>query len=229
VALDSLTRGNEANGINSVKLHTALISYERFEILKRSVASYLETVSVPFSLVVVDNGSGPEVETWLQENYDYGLILLGENKYPGFACNRGWELAPPDADFLHRADNDFIYREGWCEEVAERFQDPKLGQLGLLTDEEEAWAPSNVGGNNIIRRRLWNKGLRYVETPWPELEPGWSEDSYLTPNVVLMKYKWGRVKRSCIMGISTPDPKDRYYQQTYRDRNISGILKGIKT
>jgi len=212
-----------------MKLHTCMISYERFEILKRSLASYLETVSVPHTLVIVDNGSSKETTNWLREEYHYGLLLLGENKYPGFACNRGWEAAPKDATHFHRADNDFIYREGWCEEVAERFQDPELGQLGLLTDEEECWAPGNVGGNNVIRRELWEKGLRYNETPWPELEAGFSEDSYLSPAVVEMGYKWGRVQKSCIQGISTPDPKDTYYKQTYKDRKISHILKGIKT
>ena len=104
-----------------------------------------------------------------------------------------------------------------------------LKQKGLLTDEEEAWAPGNVGGNCVIRRELWEKGLRYNETPWPELEPGFSEDSYLSPLVLELGYKWGRVQRTCIDGISTADPKDPYYKNTYKDRNISHILKGIKT
>jgi hypothetical protein len=30
------------------------------------------------------------------------------------------------------------------------------------------------------------------------------------------------------MGISTPNPKDSYYQKTYKDRNIGHILKNIK-
>lgn len=212
-----------------MKLHTAMISYERLDMLKRSIASYLETVSVPHTLVVVDNGSSKNVTNWLREEYDYGLILLQKNMYPGFATNRGWEAAPLDADFLHRADNDFIYREGWCEHVMERFaEDPKLGQLGLLTDEGENFAPLNVGGNCVIRRKLWDEGLRYDERPWPELDIGYSEDSYFSPAVEAMGYRWGRVTRICIDGISTPDPKQRYYRRTYRDRNILHILDSIK-
>ena len=212
-----------------MKLHTCMISYQRPEALKRSLASYLETVSLPFTLVVVDNGSGPEVTEWLRDEYDHGLILLGENKYPGYACNRGWETAPKDATHLHRADNDFIYREGWCDEVEERFsEDPKLGQLGLLTDEQEAYAPSNVGGNNIVLRKLWKKGLRYDERPWTELDPGFSEDSFLSPVILQYGYKWGRVRRLIIDGITTPDPKDPYYIETYASRRISYILDGIE-
>jgi glycosyltransferase involved in cell wall biosynthesis len=205
-----------------------MISYQRPECLQRSVASYLETVSVPFTLVVVDNGSSKATTNFLHGS-SLEVVYLKRNMYPGYACNRGWELAPADADFLHRADNDFIYRDGWCDEVAERFsENENLGQLGLLTDEEEAFAPSNVGGNNVIRRTAWDEGLRYVEIPWPEMPAGWSEDSYLTPEVVQRGYEWGRVRRSCIMGISTPDPEDYYYQRSYRDRHISDILRRIR-
>lgn len=211
-----------------VKLHTCMISYDRPEIIKRSLTSYLETVSVPHTLVVVDNGSEKELQHWLLNEYDYGLILFNENKYPGYACNRGWEMAPKDADFLHRADNDFIYREGWCEEVAERFQDPLLGQLGLLTAKVEGTGSPNVGGNCIIRRSLWDAGLRYDERPWTELEPGMSEDSFMSPAVTAMGFRWARAKRECIDGISTPDPRDDYYIRTYEARQIGYILDGIK-
>ena len=212
-----------------MKLHTCMISYQRPEALKRSLASYLETVSIPFSLIVVDNGSGPEVTDWLRDEFDYGVILMGENRYPGYACNRGWEQAPLDATHFHRADNDFIYREGWCDEVIERFvENPKLGQLGLLTEEVEgSFSQTNVGGNSIITRKLWKMGLRWDERPWPELPHGCSEDSFFTPVVVQYGYEWTRVRRECIQGITTPDPRDPYYQETYASRNISHILDAI--
>lgn len=211
-----------------MKLHTCMISYHRPEILKRALASYLETVSVPFSLIVVDNGSEPVLTDWLIGEFEHDALLLGRNRYPGFACNRGWEFAPPDADFLHRADNDFIYREGWCDEVEERFQDPQLGQLGLLTERVEGTGSPNVGGNCVIRRTLWDEGLRWDERPWPELERGMSEDSFMSPAVTRMGYLWGRASRELIDGISTPDPADPYYIETYADRNISYILSRIK-
>lgn len=211
-----------------MKIHTCFITHDRLEVSKRAIASYLETVSAPFTFVVVDNRSRDGTREWLLQQ-DWNISLLDRNRYPGFACNRGWERAPADADFLHRADNDFTYRDGWCEEVAERFQDPELGQLGLLTDSEEAFAPMNVGGNCVIRRELWDKGLRYDERPWTELDRGYSEDSYFSPAVVEMGYIWGRVQRTCIDGLTSPHPKDPYSRRTYRDRGILDILKHIKT
>lgn len=212
-----------------MKLHSVVISYQRLELTRVVLASYLETVTLPYTLVVVDNGSRPEVTEWLEDSLPnlsppvnpIGLLLLGKNKYPGFACNRGWELAPPDADLLQRADNDFSFRPGWCDEVAERFaSEPELGQLGLRTDKEEMFATSNVGGNNVIRRELWDKGLRYDERPWKQYPPGWSEDSLFSPAVVEMGYHWARVKKPCIVSLASGDWDDPYYRKSYGDRRI---------
>ena len=206
-----------------MKIHTCLISYNRLELTKQAIQSYLETVSVPHTLVVVDNGSSWETREWLLNEYDFGLCLLPKNRYPGFACNRGWERAPADADFLHRADNDFKFLPGWCEEVAMRFRRPNVGQVGLRTDEGEDATGNgrwNVGGNCVIRRSLWEKGLRYDERPWYRLPPGYSEDSFLSPAVEEMGYRWIRVKHPCIVDLSSGDLADPYYQKTYGDRHI---------
>ena len=219
-----------------MKLHTVFITHNRLHLTKRAIESYLETVTVPFSLIVVDNNSTDGTIDWLQDEFPFGcwkrsadgkqqcyLELLGENVYPGRATNSGWLEAPADATHLHRADNDFIFLPGWCDEVERMFQETKLGQLGMRTDEEELFAPSNVGGNNIIRRELWDKGLRYDERPWPEIRkrnPGCSEDTYFSPAVRKMGYRWDRVTRPCIVNIDEKDRDDEYYIQSFADRGI---------
>jgi glycosyltransferase involved in cell wall biosynthesis len=207
-----------------MKLHTVFITYNRLELTKQAIESYLETVSVPFSYLIVDNGSSDDTGLWLETHHRGRNMAFAVNRYPGYASNRGWEIAPTDADFLHRADNDFKFLPGWCDEVIERFQDPTLGQLGLRTDEEEQLhgvpAPFNVGGNNIIRRELWDKGLRYDERPWPEYPPGYSEDSFFSPAVEKMGYRWERVRRPCIESLASGDWSDEYYQRSYGDRHI---------
>jgi glycosyltransferase involved in cell wall biosynthesis len=202
-----------------VKLHTVFITYNRLELTKRALASYVETVSVPHTLRVVDNYSTDGTREWLLEQIGYEITLLKENRYPGFACNFGWNFAPESATHFHRADNDFIFLPGWCEEVESRFK-PKTGQVGLRTKEEELGAKYNVGGNCVIRRELFDKGLRYDETPWPELAPGLSEDSFFSPAVKKMGYRWTRVKEPCIQSISVEDPEDPYYRETWQARGI---------
>jgi glycosyltransferase involved in cell wall biosynthesis len=204
-------------------LHTCIVSYNRLDLTKQCYESYLETVTLPFTLVIVDNASEPDVREWLAENVapEHRVLLLGENKYPGYATNRGWEMMDHRTTLLHRSDNDFAFIKDWCDEVVERFHDPNLGQLGLRTDGEEMFATRNVGGNNVIRRKLWDDGLRYDERPWGDkYPPGYTEDSLFTPAVVRAGWEWGRVQRPCITSLSREDPTDDYYIKSWEIRGI---------
>ena len=209
-----------------MKLHTVFITFNRLELTKQAISSYLETVTVSHTLVVVDNASTDGTREWLLDDFDYGIHLLSKNRYPGFACNLGWERAPGDADFLHRADNDFKFLPGWCEQIKQMFRTKKVGQVGLRTDEEEVYAKWNVGGNCVIRRSLWDAGLRYDERPWPEYPPGYSEDSFFSPAVEALGYTWKRVKMPAIESLASGDMSDPYYQKAYGDRGI--VPEGLK-
>ena len=210
-------------------LHSVMITYDRLDCTKKAFSSYIQTVSVPYSLTFVDNGSTDGTKDWLTDlaMSGFDVVFLDKNMYPGYATNRGWECVPANATFLHRADNDWAYHPGWCDHLQRAFLNPKVGQVGLRTDREEshngvpiAW---NVGGNNVIRRELWDAGLRYDERPWTELPAGHSEDTYLSPAVVSMGYRWVRVKKPCIYGVSVESRDDPYYQRSYAARRIYGF------
>lgn len=201
-----------------MKLHTVFVTYNRLELTKQAISSYLETVGLPFTYIVVDNASTDGTWSWLA-NEGHPHAHFGENLYPGPACNHGWAQAPDDATHLHRADNDFAFLPGWCEEVERCFGSTKIGQLGLRTRKEES-SLLNVGGNNIIRRDLWDKGLRYDERPWSEYPAGHTEDSMLSPAVKGMGYHWRRVARPCIRSLAPENPNDPYYIETWTARGI---------
>jgi hypothetical protein len=222
----------------SVKLHTVFITYNRLELTKRAIASYLETVSVPFTIYIVDNGSTDGTHQWILEDsgvqhwpWGSGAHVGKENCYPGRAANYGWSMGVEDATHLHRADNDHIFLPGWCEEVKRVFEAKKVGQVGLRTAAEEQYARTNTGGNCVIRRELWDQGLRWDERTWPQLRdevgPGITEDSLMSPAVQAMGYTWTRVKQTCIQPISpeTPDDPDwPYYLKAWADRGIHGAV-----
>jgi glycosyltransferase involved in cell wall biosynthesis len=205
-------------------IHSVIVSYNRLELTKQAISSYLETVSLPFTLWVVDNGSEPDVEAELiLYDGDYGVMLLGENRYPGYATNLGWTNMPPGTTILHRADNDFAFLPGWCDHVLAALENQEVGQVGLRTDAEELWNTHNVGGNCVIRRQLWDQGLRYDERPWGEISkkvPGYTEDSFMSPRVRKMGWEWARVKEPCIVSLSREDVNDPYYRETWRVRGI---------
>ena len=221
-----------------MKLHTVFITYNRLELTKRAIESYLETVTVPWTACIIDNGSTDGTEEWFFERFNdepLGLTTLGENKYPGYAANLGWAFGflwegRSDPTHLQRADNDFEFLPGWCEEVERMFsENERLGQLGMRTDEQEVFNERNTGGNCIIRRELWDEGLRYDERPWPEIAksvgPGYTEDSLFSPKVRKMGWEWDRVERRCIECLADEDPQDPYYLKSWEDR---GVLKQSK-
>jgi glycosyltransferase involved in cell wall biosynthesis len=209
-----------------VNIHTVMITYNRLELTKQAIQSYLETVTGPWSLIVVDNGSTDGTPEWLEQAAppEIQVMLLHENKYPGYATNRGWELTPPGTVLLHRADNDFVFLPDWETHVRLMFSvNEDLGQLGLRTGDEELHNLHNVGGNCVIRKQLWDEGLRYDERPWPEITkkvPGYTEDSFMSPKVRKMGWEWGRVRVPCIRPISSEDPADPYYQSSWADRGM---------
>lgn len=211
-----------------MKIHTVFITHNRLELTKRAIESYLDTVSVPYTFKVIDNGSTDGTVEWLHENHRYSYYAFGENLYPGFATNFGWNRVWrgcfADTTHLHRADNDFGFLPGWCEEVERRFRNKHLGQLGLRTNEEELFEPYNVGGNCVVRRELWDQGLRWDERSWPQIRDevgkGHTEDSLFSVAVKQMGYKWGRVKKPCIVPLANPDMDDEYYKRSFGDRGI---------
>ena len=210
-----------------MKLHTVFITHNRLELTKRALESYRATVTLQHSYMVVDNASTDGTDLWLRGQRECEFLLLKENRYPGYATNIGWSYAPDDATHLQRADNDFIFLPGWCDEVKRVFSEQRrrqLGQLGLRTDLEEAYAATNVGGNCIVDRRLWEDGIRWDERPWPQLRDeigaGWTEDSLMSKAVRRWGWRWARVEVPCIQPISSEAEDDPYYQQTWRDRGI---------
>lgn len=215
-----------------MKLHTVFITYNRFELTKRAVASYLKTVTCPFTFSIVDNASSDGTREWVAQEWTgrgfhdpfHSYALLDENRYPGFAANHGWSIGPGDATHLHRADNDFVFLPGWCDEVERMFQNERLGQLGLRTDEEELNVLTNTGGNCVIARKIWDAGVRWDERPWPQLRDevgaGWTEDSLMSKAIRRAGFKWDRVERPCIQPISEESIDDEYYKRSWADRGI---------
>ena len=205
-----------------MKLHTVFITYNRLELTKETILSYRETVHCPYTFCVVDNASSDDTRRWLL-NTGFDVHLLSENRYPGYASNFGWSHAPDDATHLHRSDNDFRFLLGWSEQVEYAFQSEKVGKVGLRTDAEDEFA-HNTGGNCVIRRDLFDKGLRYDERPWPQIRAevgdGYSEDSFFSAQVRQMGYTWTRVKQPAIQNLASGDWGDPYYVESYGVRGI---------
>lgn len=209
-----------------MRLFTSMVSFNRLELLKRTLNSYFETVTMPFDLIIVDNASGPETRAWL-EGAGLNVIFLHKNRYPGFATNRGFEKSGESHTILHRSDNDVRYLPGWTDALMNRFErghgrggngNLRVGQVGLMTDAQEGRSMPAVGGNMAIRRELWEEGVRYSEAGWDTVP--W-EDGQMTHSIVSAGWGWARVATQCLVHLGDPpDFDDPYYRESYEIRGI---------
>jgi len=198
-----------------MQLHTVIVSWNRLALTRQTVESYAATVTLPHTLVVVDNGSAPDVQRWLLDcPLLDDVVLLNENRYPGFAANLGWQLAPPEATHLHRSDNDTLFLPGWCDGLAAAFTHPRVGLVGLTQEGDERWtryADWPVGGNAVIRRDV---KTRYSEEPWRE---GWAECGQFYKDV--RREGWRRAWAAPgIEYLVVDDPA--YYEATHAARGL---------
>jgi len=216
-------------------IFTVLVSLDRPELLWRTVKSYTETKDDHCELLIVDNGSDPETLKLLDDIENCGManvVYYGENLYPGAATNRGWKLANLGARYLHRSDNDIEYLPGWPSEVRLAFEFTpinNLGQISLRTDVEELFQDA-VGGNNVIKREVWEAGVRYTSEPWSSVP--W-EDGDFNQRVRAAGFQWSRVTEPCIVHIGDKmlphiHLDDPYYERTYAERGISKLLERAK-
>jgi glycosyltransferase involved in cell wall biosynthesis len=227
-----------------MKMITCVITHNRLDYTKKTIESYLDTTKVEDRyLIVVDNASSDGTQDYLSSTKGIDQILFNsENKFPGAAVNSGWDFALQRrvADFLHRSDNDVEYTPGWMDYVCNIFEKmPEIGQLGLLTFEENGGNGmelnidlqdrlgfylnthygGNIGGVCVIPLKVWNHGVRYQETIW---RPGANEDFYFSQDIRNYGYKLYAVAESIVLNISKDQGAKypEYTEYTTKIRNI---------
>lgn len=198
-----------------MQLLVSMVTFNRLDYTKRTIESFQNTIQVPHYLLICDNNSSDGTQEYLKELYRVGgcdnIILNPDNYYPGKATNIGWEYGLrcfPQATHLMRLDNDMHFENGW-DLLAEKYFEtiPQLGQVGLDFDggENKPCAyynglglnshPGNVGGPNIIKREIFDKGVRYSEVKWcQENSITGYEDTDLSLKIQEMGYLMGHMQ-----------------------------------
>ena len=168
-------------------LTTILLSYNREHLLRKTVNSYLSTISVPYKLIIVDNaskdGSKEFIKKTCNSNPHVERIFLSEN-IGGAAFEMGSNLS--NSPFIHFTENDIEYLDGWDKELLEKFQVfSELGQLSVFSsypqsEKGEIWeihpstplrrngktiyiADKNIASTCIVRAET-KRGVRWKTT-----------------------------------------------------------------
>ena len=170
-------------------ISTVILNWNRSDLLRKTLDSYVSTVDVPYELVIVDNGSTDDSPKIIREFCDghpsARAVYLAENR-GGEALNE--ELERCQAPIVHISENDIEYLPGWSKTVLDFFcVFPKLGQLspfGPMPEDNEVWkekpcvlrhaqgrilyaALKNLGTTCFLRRELLVQGIRVHNRPNP--------------------------------------------------------------
>jgi len=148
-----------------------------------------------------------------------------------------------------RLDNDMELKKGWDLEVEECFSKiPNLGQLGLDHEAIEhpkaflremeingktinPW-PGCVGGPNIIRRTIWDMGIKYPELMWNDgRNSPMQEDSQFSKRIQALGYLTGHMTENLARTFANDTNwKDypEYYKKTMFDRGYVEHVKRLE-
>lgn len=110
-----------------------------------------------FRLILVDNGSGPATQNYLEECADMGATVIRSDINLGVIKGRNLGAKSVTADYFLNIDNDQYVQKGWLESLF------RLMNQGHDIVGKEAWclvSPSQ-GGNAII------EGIQYNRTYYP--------------------------------------------------------------
>lgn len=231
-----------------MKLVIALITFNRLEYTKRTLRSLWDTLEQPYYLIVIDNNSTDGTQKYLKTLKERGrvdkIILNPDNYYPGKATNIAWTEGLkdyPQATHLVRVDNDMHFEKGWDIKAEQYFRTiDRLGQLGLDFEAGENKAPEFyngmgiiewpgcVGGPNIIRREIFDSGLKYDEMRWAGSGSPIQEDSQLSRKIKDDGWLIGHMDERLSWTFANKDnwqDYPEYYKKTMTDRGYNDIIK----
>lgn len=185
---DNLAHDVPSNGVHEsdVVLSTVVLNWNRADLLARTIESYLSTVTVPYELVIVDNGSADEsprlIAAACEGHPNHQAVLLDEN-LGGEALNVGIERCR--GRYVHVSENDIEYLPGWDRTLLAKLRAfPNLGQISPYSPfhqaaEGEIWtdrpashwskdgmtvyvAERGLTTTCVVPREVYERGVRWT-------------------------------------------------------------------
>jgi len=150
-----------------IQISSVMLCHNRLDLSKRCLESYLNTISVPYELIIVNNASSDATKEWLEGARNDPRItnmVHREKNDPASALNTS--LAMSTGSYLHIMENDYIYLDGWDRYVLHCFEHIRgLGQLCIcegaprLTGEHYEnlvyLSLENVVSSSVFQRALF--------------------------------------------------------------------------
>ena len=111
-----------------MKLSIITLSYDSLDYTKAFVKSIRKNTTLSYELIIVDNGSEPDTQKWVEENSDQSIIFQ-ENQGFSKGFNEGVKLA--QGKYVMMANNDTEFPPNWDKKLVDIIENnPSAGQFG---------------------------------------------------------------------------------------------------
>lgn len=125
------------------------LSYNRLDYTKRTLPRLLEATTHPScNIIVVDNGSNPEVVEYLKSLRDPRLVLMLNATNEGISPVMNRIFQGTQAKYVAKVDNDMVVHKGWLEDLIGKLDaDEALAVAGGFHWMPEDWDPERARKN----------------------------------------------------------------------------------
>ena len=132
-----------------MKLSVVTLSWDNLDYTKAFVKSIRQNTSLPYELIIVDNGSEPSTQKWVKENADRSLIFSNNQGFSkGF--NEGLKIG--QGEYVMMANNDTEFPSDWDTKLIETMEaNPMAGIVSPVYTNGRKSALRQEPKNDIIK------------------------------------------------------------------------------
>ena len=130
-----------------MKLSVITLSWDNLDYTKSFVQSIRQNTTLPYELIIIDNGSEPDTQRWVEENSDQSIIFQ-ENQGFSKGFNEGVKLA--EGKYVMMANNDTEFPPEWDQKLTETMEkNPSAGIVSPVYTSGRKSALRFKPGKNI--------------------------------------------------------------------------------
>ena len=132
-----------------MKLSIITLSYDSLDYTKAFVKSIRKNTTLSYELIIVDNGSEPDTQKWVEENSDQSIIFQ-ENQGFSKGFNEGVKLA--QGKYVMMANNDTEFPPDWDNMLIETMENnPNAGIISPVYTSGRKSALRSQPGKKILK------------------------------------------------------------------------------
>lgn len=196
-----------------MKASVIVSTYNRANVLKRSLSAMLGQSEKSFEIIVIDDASKDntrEVLKRFEKEKKMDMILIDKNSGPAKARNEGIKIA--NGDFIVIMDDDCIPEKDWLKKLLSPFADKRIG----MSTSYNIW-----GGTSTAYRKsaLKKSGLFDERFPYP-----YREDTDLVFRVLDAGYKTVQVEADFEHVRHPPESFARYALSRIKVHSVDPLL-----